>query len=133
MWCLFVFCSTPAAFLQEVAASYVLGAVGGLVYLRLLHKSLDSLGGGGSAVGGIVSNQRLLVPIILVMAFNRFARPYVICPDHYRSHAAAVLRSVFASRMSAYRYFDSIAFCGMGWLISPYSVAAWSILLYLQA
>ena len=47
-----------------------MGAVGGLVYLRMLQKSLDSIGG-GSPLGGALSNQRLLVPIILVMAFNR--------------------------------------------------------------
>lgn len=56
--------------LQDIAASYVLGAAGGLVYLRMLHKHLDNLVG-GNPLGGFVSSQRLLVPIIMVMAFNR--------------------------------------------------------------
>lgn len=57
--------------MQEVAASYTMGALGGLVYLRMLHKHLDSLGGSGNLVSGVISNQRLLVPVVLVMAFNR--------------------------------------------------------------
>lgn len=68
-----VICSAAVFYFynQDIAASYVLGAAGGLVYLRMLHKHLDNLVG-GNPLGGFVSSQRLLVPIIMVMAFNRW-------------------------------------------------------------
>ena len=53
--------------LQETAASYGLGAVGSLVYLRMLNRSIDSVGG----VGAALSQPRLLVPVILTATFNR--------------------------------------------------------------
>ena len=65
---------TPA---QEIAASYGFGAVGGLVYLRMLQKSVDGIGasGLGEAAGGVASQPRLLVPIVLVLAANRRVAP----------------------------------------------------------
>ena len=54
--------------LQETAASYGLGAVGSLVYLRMLNRSIDSVGGMGAAL----SQPRLLVPVILTATFNRY-------------------------------------------------------------
>ena len=54
--------------LQETAASYGLGAVGSLVYLRMLNRSIDSVGGMGAAL----SQPRLLVPVILTGTFNRY-------------------------------------------------------------
>ncbi len=58
---------------QEIAASYGFGAVGGLVYLRMLQRSVDGIGGSGlgEAAGGVASQPRLLVPIVLVLAANR--------------------------------------------------------------
>ena len=58
---------------QEIAASYGFGAVGGLVYLRMLQRSVDGIGasGVGQAAGGVLSQPRLLVPIVLVLAANR--------------------------------------------------------------
>ena len=58
---------------QEIAASYGFGAVGGLVYLRMLQKSVDGIGAGslGEAAGSAASQPRLLVPIVLVLAANR--------------------------------------------------------------
>lgn len=53
--------------LQETAASYGLGAVGSLVYLRMLNRSIDGVGGVGAALG----QPRLLVPVILTATFNR--------------------------------------------------------------
>jgi ATP synthase protein I len=44
------------------------GALGGLVYLRLLNKSVDGFGGG---LGGAVSQPRLLIPVILALGYNR--------------------------------------------------------------
>lgn len=47
--------------------------MGGLVYLRMLQKSVDGIGasGLGEAAGGIASQPRLLVPIVLVLSANR--------------------------------------------------------------
>lgn len=51
-----------------MAASYGVGALGGLVYLRLLNRSVDSVGGG---VGGALGQPRLLIPVILALGYNR--------------------------------------------------------------
>ncbi|KAL3146933.1 hypothetical protein ABBQ38_014904 [Trebouxia sp. C0009 RCD-2024] len=53
---------------KETAASYGLGAVGSLVYLRMLNRSIDGVGGVGAALG----QPRLLVPVILTATFNRW-------------------------------------------------------------
>jgi hypothetical protein len=59
--------------MQDIAASYLLGALGGIIYLRLLNRSVDSIGGAslGAAAGGLASQPRLLIPVILVLASNR--------------------------------------------------------------
>ena len=51
-----------------MAASYGVGALGGLVYLRLLNRSVDSVGGG---LGGALGQPRLLIPVILALGYNR--------------------------------------------------------------
>lgn len=56
---------------RDVAASYGVGALGGLVYLRLLARSVDAVGGGG--IGGALGQPRLLIPIILALGYNRHA------------------------------------------------------------
>lgn len=53
---------------RDVAASYGVGALGGLIYLRLLNRSVDSVGGG---VGGALGQPRLLIPVILALGYNR--------------------------------------------------------------
>ncbi|GMH40964.1 hypothetical protein BSKO_08868 [Bryopsis sp. KO-2023] len=55
---------------QDTAASYLVGALGGLWYLRLLNQGVDSVGTGDT--GGLASQPRLLVPAILVLGFNRW-------------------------------------------------------------
>jgi ATP synthase protein I len=55
---------------REVAASYGVGALGGLFYLRLLSKSVDAVGAGG--LGGALGQPRLLIPVILTLGYNRF-------------------------------------------------------------
>lgn len=52
-----------------MAASYGVGALGGLVYLRLLNRSVDGVGGG---LAGALGQQRLLIPIILALGYNRW-------------------------------------------------------------
>ena len=43
------------------------------MYLRMLQRSVDGIGGSGlgEAAGGVASQPRLLVPIVLVLAANR--------------------------------------------------------------
>lgn len=66
--------SCPRTHCRDVAASYGVGAVGGLIYLRLLNKSIDSVGVG---LGGALGQPRLLIPVILALGYNRWAA--VIC------------------------------------------------------
>jgi hypothetical protein len=68
---------TPLA-AQDVAASYAVGALGGFAYLRLLSKSVDAMGadGVGASAGGMASQPRLLIPIILGLGYNRFNQLY---------------------------------------------------------
>ena len=60
----------------ETAASYALGTAGGLLYLRLLARSVDSTSRGASSVGdvveGTIGGQRLLIPALLVASWNRW-------------------------------------------------------------
>ncbi|CAK9859830.1 unnamed protein product [Sphagnum jensenii] len=58
----------------EIAASYGVGLLGALVYIRMLGNSVDSVGArdAGGAVRGALGQPRLLVPVVLVMAFNRW-------------------------------------------------------------
>jgi ATP synthase protein I len=65
-----------ALYSTEAAGSYAVGAAGGLVYLRLLSRSVDSTSNGAQSVGEVVEGtlgaQRLLVPAILVAGWNRW-------------------------------------------------------------
>ncbi|GLI60435.1 hypothetical protein VaNZ11_002588 [Volvox africanus] len=72
------FIMTYVSYSQDVAASYVVGALGGFAYLRLLSKSVDAVGADGvrSGVDGIASQPRLLIPIILGLGYNRFNQLY---------------------------------------------------------
>lgn len=47
-----------------------MGAAGSFLYLRMLTRSVDSVG--SFNIGSLMSQQRLLVPVILVLAFNRY-------------------------------------------------------------
>jgi len=60
-----------AFYSRDVTASYLVGALGGVFYLRLLNRTVDAVGGDslGGAAGG---SARLLIPAVLVLGFNRF-------------------------------------------------------------
>lgn len=81
--------------MQEVAASYGLGAVGGYVYLRMLHRSIDAVAGEG---GGSSSASRLLVPVVLVLAANRYCSGSITLLCYL--HASLRVRSVELARCS---------------------------------
>lgn len=59
---------------QDIAASYAAGAFGGLIYLRLLGRGVDGLAAQGLAEGvsSVVGQQRLLIPVILALSYNRW-------------------------------------------------------------
>ncbi|KAK9838175.1 hypothetical protein WJX81_006646 [Elliptochloris bilobata] len=59
---------------QDAAASYMVGALGGLVYLRQLQRSVD--GFGAFAAGAAGGQTRLLIPVALALAFNRWNALY---------------------------------------------------------
>ncbi|KAL0043507.1 hypothetical protein WJX79_006670 [Trebouxia sp. C0005] len=74
IWCqgtaLTCFVATVIFYSKDTAASYGVGAVGSLAYLRMLNRSIDSVG--GFTVGAALGQPRLLVPVILTAAFNRW-------------------------------------------------------------
>eukprot|EP00898_Chlorokybus_atmophyticus_P005704 jgi/Chlat1/6134/Chrsp41S05719 len=57
---------------QREQARYAIGAAGSVAYLNMLARSVQSIGGGG--FGGV--QPRLLVPVALVMLFNRWNTLY---------------------------------------------------------
>jgi ATP synthase protein I len=66
--------ATYSLYGREVCASYLLGALGGIFYLRLLGKTVDKYGGQANILEGASSalgNQRLLIPVILALGYNR--------------------------------------------------------------
>ncbi|XP_008448233.2 protein CONSERVED ONLY IN THE GREEN LINEAGE 160, chloroplastic isoform X1 [Cucumis melo] len=65
--------SAYVSYSPEVAASFGAGLIGSLVYIRMLGNSVDSLADGAKGlVKGAVAQPRLLVPVILVMIYNRW-------------------------------------------------------------
>ncbi|KAL6845304.1 hypothetical protein ACP4OV_024799 [Aristida adscensionis] len=69
----------------EVAASFGVGLIGSLVYLRMLGTSVDSLAGGtGETVRSAAAQPRLLIPVALVMMYNRWNE--ILVPDYGFMH-----------------------------------------------
>ncbi|KAB1998313.1 hypothetical protein ES319_D12G080300v1 [Gossypium barbadense] len=65
--------SAYVSYSPEVAASFGAGLLGSLVYIRMLGSSVDSLAEGAKGVmKGAVAQPRLLVPVVLVMIYNRW-------------------------------------------------------------
>ncbi|KAJ4846103.1 hypothetical protein Tsubulata_015353 [Turnera subulata] len=65
--------SAYVTYSPEIAASFGAGLIGSLVYLRMLGTSVDALGDGArGVVKGAVAQPRLLVPVVLVMIYNRW-------------------------------------------------------------
>ncbi|KXZ55025.1 hypothetical protein GPECTOR_3g187 [Gonium pectorale] len=69
------FAMTYASYSRDVAFSYLVGALAGFAYLRLLGKSVDALGSDGVS-SGVASQPRLLIPIILGLGYNRWNQLY---------------------------------------------------------
>ncbi|XP_016513440.2 protein CONSERVED ONLY IN THE GREEN LINEAGE 160, chloroplastic-like isoform X1 [Nicotiana tabacum] len=66
--------SAYISYSPEIAASYGAGFIGSLMYMRMLGNSVDSMQSDGprALIKGAVGQPRLLVPVALVMIFNRW-------------------------------------------------------------
>ncbi|KAI3457137.1 hypothetical protein Pfo_013800 [Paulownia fortunei] len=69
----------------EIAASYSAGLLGSLAYMRMLGNSVDSMADGAKGlVKGAIGQPRLLVPVVLVMLYNRWNG--ILVPDYGFMH-----------------------------------------------
>ncbi|XP_027345600.1 protein CONSERVED ONLY IN THE GREEN LINEAGE 160, chloroplastic [Abrus precatorius] len=66
--------SAYVSYSPEIAASFGAGLLGSLMYIRMLGSSVDSLktDGAKGLVKGAIGQPRLLVPVALVMIYNRW-------------------------------------------------------------
>ncbi|KAJ8567999.1 hypothetical protein K7X08_020721 [Anisodus acutangulus] len=66
--------SSYISYSPEIAVSYGAGLIGSLMYMRMLGNSVDSMQSDGprALIKGAVGQPRLLVPVALVMIFNRW-------------------------------------------------------------
>ncbi|KAH7533190.1 protein CONSERVED ONLY IN THE GREEN LINEAGE 160, chloroplastic [Ziziphus jujuba] len=65
--------SAYVSYSPEIAASFGAGLLGSLVYMRMLGSSVDSMADGAKGlIKGAIAQPRLLVPVVLVMVFNRW-------------------------------------------------------------
>lgn len=90
----------------ETGTSYALGAAGGLLYLRLLTRSVDATSPSGDVsasdvVEGSLGGQRLLIPALLVAGWNRWnalAAPLV----HFDLAFAPMLAGFFSYKIGSF-------------------------------
>uniref|UniRef100_A0A7S0RYR5 CGL160/ATPI domain-containing protein n=1 Tax=Chlamydomonas leiostraca TaxID=1034604 RepID=A0A7S0RYR5_9CHLO len=68
--------ATASTYGREAGISYAVGALGGLVYLRLLGRTVDGMGGEGAGLSSAAAQPRLLIPIILALGYNRWNTMY---------------------------------------------------------
>ncbi|XP_062152878.1 protein CONSERVED ONLY IN THE GREEN LINEAGE 160, chloroplastic [Alnus glutinosa] len=65
--------SAYVSYSPEIAASFGAGFLGSLVYMRMLGTSIDAMADGAKGVvKGVAAQPRLLVPVVLVMIYNRW-------------------------------------------------------------
>ncbi|KAL5573705.1 hypothetical protein UlMin_023302 [Ulmus minor] len=65
--------SAYVSYTPEIAASYGAGLLGSLAYMRMLGNTIDSMADGARGlVKGAAGQPRLLVPVVLVMLYNRW-------------------------------------------------------------
>ncbi|XP_037406452.1 protein CONSERVED ONLY IN THE GREEN LINEAGE 160, chloroplastic-like [Triticum dicoccoides] len=77
--------SAYVSYTPEIAASFSAGLIGSLVYLRMLGTSVDSLAGGTKAAAkGAAAQPRLLIPMVLVMMYNRWNA--ILVPEYGFMH-----------------------------------------------
>lgn len=77
--------SAYISYSPEIAASFAAGFVGSLVYIRMLGNSVDGISDGARGLlKGAISQPRLLVPVALVMIYNRWNG--IIAPEYGLMH-----------------------------------------------
>nr|CAD1834369.1 unnamed protein product [Ananas comosus var. bracteatus] len=77
--------SAYVSYSPEIAVSFGVGLVGSLVYMRMLGNSIDSMADGAKGlVKGAIGQPRLLVPVALVMMYNRWNE--ILVPDYGFMH-----------------------------------------------
>ncbi|KAL0906838.1 hypothetical protein M5K25_025364 [Dendrobium thyrsiflorum] len=77
--------SAYVSYSPEIAASFGAGLIGSLIYIRMLGNTIDSMAAGAKGlVKGAVGQPRLLVPVAIVMIYNRWNE--ILVPDHGFMH-----------------------------------------------
>ncbi|CAK7348145.1 unnamed protein product [Dovyalis caffra] len=77
--------SAYISYSPEIAASFGAGLIGSLAYIRMLGNSVDSMADGAKGlVKGAAAQPRLLVPVALVMIYNRWNG--ILVPDYGFMH-----------------------------------------------
>ncbi|XP_006294392.2 uncharacterized protein LOC17890048 [Capsella rubella] len=77
--------SAYISYTPEIALSFGAGLMGSLVYMRMLGNSVDAMADGARGVFKGAANQpRLLVPVALVMIFNRWNA--ILVPEYGFMH-----------------------------------------------
>ncbi|KAL5793621.1 hypothetical protein ACOSP7_002215 [Xanthoceras sorbifolium] len=77
--------SAYVSYSPEIAASFGAGFLGSLVYIRMLGSSVDSMADGARGIiKGAIGQPRLLVPVVLVMIYNRWNG--ILVPEYGYMH-----------------------------------------------
>ncbi|XP_027127246.1 protein CONSERVED ONLY IN THE GREEN LINEAGE 160, chloroplastic-like [Coffea arabica] len=77
--------SAYISYTPEIAASYGAGLLGSLAYMRMLGKTVDSMADGAKGlIKGAVGQPRLLVPVVLVMIYDRWNE--ILVPEYGFMH-----------------------------------------------
>ncbi|KAH6785485.1 hypothetical protein C2S51_037940 [Perilla frutescens var. frutescens] len=73
--------SAYLSYSPEIALSYGAGFLGSLAYMQMLGNSIDSMADGARGlIKGAMGQPRLLVPVVLVMVYNRWNG--ILVPDY---------------------------------------------------
>ncbi|KAB1209807.1 ATP synthase protein I [Morella rubra] len=77
--------SAYVSYSLEIAASFGAGLLGSFVYMRMLGSTVDSMADGAKGVvKGAIAQPRLLVPVVLVMIYNRWNG--ILVPEYGLMH-----------------------------------------------
>ncbi|XP_039160190.1 protein CONSERVED ONLY IN THE GREEN LINEAGE 160, chloroplastic-like isoform X2 [Eucalyptus grandis] len=94
--------SAYVSYTLETAASFGVGLLGSLIYVRMLGKSVDSMADGAKGLIKSIGQPRLLVPVALVMIFNRWNE--ILVPDFGYMHLELIpmLVGFFTSKIATF-------------------------------
>ncbi|CAH9074789.1 unnamed protein product [Cuscuta epithymum] len=96
--------SAYVSYSPEIAASYGVGLLGSLAYMRMLGNSVESIQPQGpqAIIKGAIGQPRLLVPLVLVMIYNRWNR--IVVPEYGFVHLELIpmLVGFFTYKMATF-------------------------------